>query len=194
MSPTPRRSAGLLPYRTADHRLEVMIGHMGGPYWARKDEGAWTIFKGEYADGEDPLAAARREFEEETGLPAPDGDPLALGEIRQSGGKLVIAWAIEADLDAGSIVSNTFTIEWPPRSGTLSAFPEIDRGAGAEEIGELDLRGLAGRSAERLGIEVVGVDEDEAAGAGDDDDRFGRGAEADAERPPVAGRAAALSW
>src|SRR5262245_37188399 len=112
MGASSRQSAGLLPYRFGDgDRLEVLIGHMGGPYWARKEEGAWTIFKGEYAADEEPLAAAMREFTEETGLAAPAGETLPLGEIRQSGGKRVVAWAIESDLDAASIVSNTFTIE-----------------------------------------------------------------------------------
>jgi predicted NUDIX family NTP pyrophosphohydrolase len=112
-----------------DAGLEVLLGHMGGPFWARKDEGAWSILKGECEAGEDPLAAARREFEEETGLPVPMGELVPLGEIRQSGGKRVVAWAIEADLDPATIVSNTFTVEWPPRSGRDVSFPEIDRAA-----------------------------------------------------------------
>lgn len=100
--------------------------HPGGPFWAKKDAGAWTIPKGEYGDGEEPLAAARREFEEETGS-AVDGEFLALGEVKQSGGKVVTAWAIERDLDATSIRSNTFSMEWPPRSRKIREFPEIDR-------------------------------------------------------------------
>jgi predicted NUDIX family NTP pyrophosphohydrolase len=110
-----------------DGRLEVLIGHMGGPFWAKKDEHAWSIPKGEYGEGEDPLAAARREFEEETGTAPPDGPALELGEIRQSGGKRVVAWAVEGDLDPATVRSNTFTLEWPPRSGQLREFPEIDR-------------------------------------------------------------------
>ncbi len=122
-----KRSAGLLLFRRRGDGVEVLIGHMGGPFWAKRDEGGWSIFKGEYADGEDPLAAARREFQEETGSPAPPGDALELGEVRQSVGKRVVAWAIEADFDASTVRSNTFEIEWPPRSGRRQAFPEIDR-------------------------------------------------------------------
>jgi predicted NUDIX family NTP pyrophosphohydrolase len=100
---------------------------MGGPFWARKDERAWSIPKGEYADDEDPLAAARREFAEETGSALPAGEALALGEVRQSGGKRVVAWALEGDLDPATVRSNTFVMEWPPRSGRHQEFPEIDR-------------------------------------------------------------------
>jgi predicted NUDIX family NTP pyrophosphohydrolase len=120
-------SAGLLPYRRRDGHLEVLIAHMGGPFWSRRDEGAWTIVKGELDEAEDALAAARREFEEETGRPAPDGPALELGEVRQSGGKRVRAWAIEADLDPAALRSNTFAVEWPPRSGKTQEFPEVDR-------------------------------------------------------------------
>jgi predicted NUDIX family NTP pyrophosphohydrolase len=122
-----RRSAGLLLYRVRDGGPEVLIGHMGGPFWAKKDEGAWSIPKGEYDDAEEPLAAARREFEEELGSPPPDGEALALGEVRQSSGKRVTAWAVEGDFDASEIHSNTFGMEWPPRSGRTELFPEIDR-------------------------------------------------------------------
>jgi predicted NUDIX family NTP pyrophosphohydrolase len=123
------RSAGLLLYRDRAGAPEVLLGHMGGPFWARKDERAWSIPKGEYGDDEDPLAAARREFEEETGSSPPDGDALALGEVRQSGGKRVVAWAIRGDLDPATVRSNTFVMEWPPRSGRRQEFPEIDRAA-----------------------------------------------------------------
>jgi predicted NUDIX family NTP pyrophosphohydrolase len=122
-----KRSAGLLLYRERDGRLEVLLGHMGGPFWARKDEGAWSIIKGEYDEGEDAYAAARREFEEETGSPAPQGRPLELGEVRQRNGKRVTAWAIEGDLDPSQVRSNTFSIEWPRGSGEQREFPEIDR-------------------------------------------------------------------
>ncbi|MGW7369889.1 NUDIX domain-containing protein, partial [Streptomyces sp. NPDC054841] len=122
-----KRSAGLLLFRVADPGVEVLIGHMGGPYWAAKDEGAWSIPKGEYGPEEEPEAAARREFEEELGLPAPDGDRVSLGESRQTGGKTVSIWALEGDLDPDGVVPGTFTMEWPPRSGVLSEFPEIDR-------------------------------------------------------------------
>ena len=127
MAKPPSRSAGLLLYRFRDDQLEVLIAHMGGPFWAKKDERAWSIPKGEYSDDEEPLAAARREFEEELGSPPPDGEALPLGEVRQSSGKRVVAWAVEGDFDATSIRSNTFTTEWPPRSGRTAEFPEIDR-------------------------------------------------------------------
>jgi predicted NUDIX family NTP pyrophosphohydrolase len=123
------RSAGLLLYRVRDGAPEVLLGHMGGPFWARKDERAWSIPKGEYGDDEDPLAAARREFVEETGSPPPDGEAVPLGEVRQSGGKRVVAWALEGDLDPATVRSNTFVMEWPPRSGRQQEFPEIDRAA-----------------------------------------------------------------
>jgi predicted NUDIX family NTP pyrophosphohydrolase len=121
------KSAGLLLYRVRDGRPEVLVGHMGGPFWAKKDEGAWSVFKGEYDDAEDPLAAARREFEEETGSPPPDGPVVDLGEVRQSSGKRVTAWAVEGDFDPSTLKSNTFTTEWPPRSGRQAEFPEVDR-------------------------------------------------------------------
>jgi predicted NUDIX family NTP pyrophosphohydrolase len=122
-----KTSAGLLPYRFRDGRLEVLIAHMGGPLWANRDEGAWSIVKGEYDASEDAYAAARREFAEETGKAPPEGEPLELGEIRQRSGKRVVAWAIRGDLDAQQVASNTFTMEWPPRSGEQREFPEIDR-------------------------------------------------------------------
>jgi predicted NUDIX family NTP pyrophosphohydrolase len=123
----PERSAGILLYRVGDRGLEVLLVHPGGPFFARKDDGAWSIPKGLYEDDEEPLAAARREFAEELGSPCPDGPALDLGEIRQKNGKRVTAWALEGDLDAETITSNTFTIEWPPRSGRRQEFPEIDR-------------------------------------------------------------------
>jgi predicted NUDIX family NTP pyrophosphohydrolase len=123
----PERSAGILLYRAGDRGLEVLLVHPGGPFFARKDDGAWGIPKGVYEDDEAPLAAARREFAEELGSPSPDGPTLDLGEIRQKNGKRVTAWALEGDLDADVITSNTFTIEWPPRSGRRQEFPEIDR-------------------------------------------------------------------
>ena len=104
-----------------------MLVHMGGPFWQKKDEGAWSIPKGEHGPDEDPLAAALREFREEVGRDAPAGDALDLGEVRQSGGKQVRAWALEGDLDVSVIESNTFELEWPPRSGRLQRFPEVDR-------------------------------------------------------------------
>ena len=121
------KSAGLLLYRLSDGRPEVLIGHMGGPFWAKKDEGAWSVFKGEYDDAEEPLAAARREFEEETGSPPPDGPVIDLGEVRQASGKRVVAWAVEGDFDPAELKSNTYKVQWPPRSGQWRTFPEVDR-------------------------------------------------------------------
>jgi predicted NUDIX family NTP pyrophosphohydrolase len=121
------RSAGILLYRGSDAELEVLLVHPGGPFWARKDAGAWSIPKGEYEEGEDPRACALREFEEETGTALPPGELIDLGHIRQKGGKVVTAWAAEGDLDAAQVHSNTFTMEWPPRSGRQAEFPEIDR-------------------------------------------------------------------
>ena len=123
----PVRSAGILLYRRSAGALELLLVHPGGPYWARKDDGAWSIPKGEHADGEDPLDCARREFEEETGTAPPVGALVALGEVRQRSGKRVSAWAAEGDLDADAVRSNTFTVEWPPRSGRMQEFPEVDR-------------------------------------------------------------------
>jgi predicted NUDIX family NTP pyrophosphohydrolase len=117
-----------LLYRIREAAIEVLLVHPGGPYWKNKDEGAWSIPKGEFLPEEDPLAAARREFFEETGV-AIEGELRALKPLRQPGGKIVHAWAVEADLDPATIVSNTFEIEWPPRSRRLQSFPEIDRGA-----------------------------------------------------------------
>ena len=124
---TARVSAGLLLYRPAGQGIEVLIGHMGGPLWARREAGAWTIPKGEYGPDEEPLAAARREFAEELGLPPPDGRVLGLGSVRQSGGKTVTVFAAAGDLDPRAIVPGTFTMTWPPRSGALQEFPELDR-------------------------------------------------------------------
>jgi len=121
------RSAGLLLYRRGAGGPEVLLVHPGGPFWARRDLGAWSLPKGEYADGEEPLIAARREFEEELGSPPPDGEVVDLGEVRQKSGKVVHAWAIAGDLDAEQIHSNEFEMEWPPRSGNSQTFPEVDR-------------------------------------------------------------------
>lgn len=125
----PKLSAGLLLYRrdVAHGALEVLLVHPGGPFWAKKDEHAWSIPKGEYEPEEDALAAARREFAEELGVEAPLGATVLLGELRQSGGKRVTAWAVEGDLDASAAVSNSFEMEWPPRSGRQQSFPEVDR-------------------------------------------------------------------
>jgi predicted NUDIX family NTP pyrophosphohydrolase len=123
----PKRSAGLLVYRRREGALEVFLVHPGGPFWAKKDLGAWTIPKGEYLEGEEPLAAAIREFAEETGFPL-SGSFVELGTITQASGKLVSAWACEGDFDATQLISNSCEIEWPPRSGRLITIPEVDRG------------------------------------------------------------------
>ena len=120
-------SAGLVVFRVRERQLEVLLAHMGGPYWAGRDERAWSIPKGELDGGEDPLAAARREFREELGHAPPDGPVLELGEIRQRGGKRVVAFAIEGDFDPAQLRPGTFELEWPPRSGRSQAFPEVDR-------------------------------------------------------------------
>jgi predicted NUDIX family NTP pyrophosphohydrolase len=122
-----KRSAGILLYRRRGGAVEVLLVHPGGPLWANKDLGAWSIPKGEYGEGEDPLAVALREFEEETGHRPPQAGLVELGEVRQRGGKVVTAWAAPGDLDPSAITSNTFTLEWPPRSGTRREFPEVDR-------------------------------------------------------------------
>ena len=122
----PRESAGLLMYRTYNGDLQVLLAHPGGPYYQNKDDGWWSIPKGEIEPGEEPLAAARREFAEETGI-RPTGPFHDLGVIRQKGGKRVHAWAFSGDCDPASIVCNTFILEWPPRSGRTQEFPEIDR-------------------------------------------------------------------
>jgi predicted NUDIX family NTP pyrophosphohydrolase len=123
----PVRSAGILLWRRRDDGLEVFIAHMGGPFWARKDAAAWSIPKGEFLLDEDALIAARREFVEELGVPAPDLDYVMLGEFRQSSGKIVIAFSAESDFEIDEVHSNTFPVEWPPKSGRIQEFPEIDR-------------------------------------------------------------------
>ncbi|KQH75834.1 hypothetical protein AO501_01535 [Mycobacterium gordonae] len=123
----PKLSAGLLLYRCRAGVVEVLIAHPGGPFWARRDDGAWSIPKGEYGDGDDPWAAARREFAEELGLPAPDGPRLDFGPVKQPSGKVVTAFAVRADLDVTEARSNTFEMEWPRGSGRVREFPEVDR-------------------------------------------------------------------
>ncbi|MER7774843.1 NUDIX domain-containing protein [Streptomyces sp. NPDC096191] len=123
-----RRSAGLLLHRRGTGgELQVLLGHMGGPFYARREAGAWTVPKGEYDSAEPAWDAARREFQEELGLPPPDGAAVPLGEVRQAGGKVVTVWAVEADLDPATVVPGTFRMEWPPRSGRTQEFPELDR-------------------------------------------------------------------
>ncbi|MGW5334437.1 NUDIX domain-containing protein [Streptomyces bauhiniae] len=122
-----KRSAGLLLFRHTDRGLEVLLGHMGGPFWVTKNEGAWSVPKGEYEADEPAYDAARREFQEELGIAPPDGPALPLGEVAQRNGKIVTAWAVEADLDPATIAPGTFTMEWPPHSGRVQEFPELDR-------------------------------------------------------------------
>jgi len=122
----PKRSAGLLMYRRRGDLVEVLLAHPGGPFWAKKDLGAWSIPKGEVDSDEEPMLAAQREFEEETGI-APEGDFIVLGEAKQAGGKIVTAWAVEGDCDSSGLKSNTFSMQWPPRSGRMAEFPEVDR-------------------------------------------------------------------
>jgi predicted NUDIX family NTP pyrophosphohydrolase len=138
------RSAGILMYRTCNGRLEVLLAHPGGPYWVRRDEGAWTIPKGLVEEGEDALAAARREFTEEMGF-APVGEALPLEPLRQPSRKVVHAWAVEGDCDAATIRSNLFEMEWPPKSGRMGSFPEIDR-AGWYTLAEARVKILPGQA------------------------------------------------
>ena len=125
----PKKSAGLLLFRqsSSEPRLEVFLVHPGGPFWRNKDEGAWTIPKGEFVDDEEALAAAEREFEEETGVAPPSGNYIPLKPVTQANRKVVHAWAIEGDIDAAGLKSNTFLLEWPPRSRQMQEFPEVDR-------------------------------------------------------------------
>jgi predicted NUDIX family NTP pyrophosphohydrolase len=140
-----KRSAGILMYRRAGVGVEVLLVHPGGPFWAKKDLGAWSIPKGEYSAGEEPLAVAVREFEEETGA-RPRGKFLALGELAQPSRKLVTAWAVEGDFDVGALKSNLFEVEWPPKSGRRTSFPEVDR-AEWFPIEDARRKVLAGQSA-----------------------------------------------
>jgi predicted NUDIX family NTP pyrophosphohydrolase len=122
-------SAGTLLYRHRFGTLEVFLVHPGGPFWNKKDLGAWSIPKGEYAAGDDPLSAAKREFQEETGFAPPTGEWISLSEVKLSSGKVITAWAVEGDCDAAAIRSNAFSMEWPPKSGKMQEFPEVDRAA-----------------------------------------------------------------
>jgi predicted NUDIX family NTP pyrophosphohydrolase len=123
------QSAGLVVYRKRDGKLEVLLVHPGGPFWQKRDDGAWSIPKGELTESEAGVDVARREFQEELGLPAPDVELTTLGDVRQAGGKIVHAWAAPGDLDVTRLTSNTFEIEWPPRSRKMQRFPEVDRAA-----------------------------------------------------------------
>jgi predicted NUDIX family NTP pyrophosphohydrolase len=150
-----KRSAGILLFRRVDGDVQVLLGHMGGPLWARRDAGGWTIPKGEYQPDEEPLDAARREFAEELGFPLPAADLIELGSIKQAGGKVVTAWAGEGDVDPAEIVPGTFDLEWPKGSGQIQQFPELDRVAwfGLDEAAQKLVaaqRELLDRLAERL--------------------------------------------
>ena len=140
----PKRSAGLLLYRVTDGVAEVLIGHPGGPFWARKDDGAWSIPKGEYADDEDPWTAAQREFREEIGFDVPAGPRIEFAPVKQPGGKIVTAFAVRGDLDLNGTFSNTFTLEWPKGSGNVREYPEVDR-AGWFPVAEARLKLLKGQ-------------------------------------------------
>jgi predicted NUDIX family NTP pyrophosphohydrolase len=140
----PKRSAGLLLYRVVDDSPEVLIGHPGGPFWARKDEGAWSIPKGEYADDEDPWVVAQREFREEIGFDVPDGPRIEFAPVKQPGGKIVTAFAVRGDLDVTRSTSNIFELEWPRGSGKIREYPEIDRVAWLS-VPEARLKLLAGQ-------------------------------------------------
>lgn len=140
----PKASAGLLLFRSCEDLLSVLLVHPGGPFWSKRDQGSWSIPKGEYGPGEDPEAVARREFSEETGVEVPPGALLPLGTVRQAGGKTVMAFGLEGALDTDAVRSNTFEIEWPPKSGRLQAFPEIDR-AGWFPLRQAEDKILAGQ-------------------------------------------------
>jgi predicted NUDIX family NTP pyrophosphohydrolase len=158
--PASKHSAGLLVYRRAGRTgsadLEVLLAHMGGPFWVGRDDGAWSLPKGELMAGEDELEAARREFEEEIGQPAPPGEPVPLGSVRQAGGKLVTGFALEGNLDVTTVRSNLMEMEWPRRSGHFITFPEVDRAGwfGVEAARERVVKGqvpLLDRLLEHLG-------------------------------------------
>lgn len=142
----PKKSAGLLLVREKVEVLEVLLVHPGGPFWAKKDDGSWSIPKGEFEDGEDPLAAAMREFREEMGIATPTGNFVGLEPIKQPSGKLVFAWALRSDFDPSEIKSNMFSMEWPPKSGEQREFPEVDRAAWFE-LGTARRKILKGQAA-----------------------------------------------
>jgi len=153
-----KKSAGILMYRFREMKLQVFLVHPGGPFWARKDKAAWSIPKGEFDDLEAPLEAAKREFQEETGMPV-TGDFINLGEIKQPGRKIIYVWAVEGDCDPAAIKSNTFEMQWPPKSGKYKSFPEVDRagwfslGAAREKLHKGQVV-LIDRLAEKLGVDL----------------------------------------
>jgi predicted NUDIX family NTP pyrophosphohydrolase len=141
----PQQSAGIVLYRIQNDRIEVFLVHPGGPYWSKKDDGAWSIPKGEFNESEEPLAAAKREFQEETGIKI-SGEFIQLNPIKQKAGKMVYAWAVEGDIDPAKVKSNSFEIEWPPRSGKMKSFPEIDKAAWFH-VGDAQKKIIAAQSA-----------------------------------------------
>lgn len=187
-----RSSAGLLLFRRVDAGFEVLLVHPGGPFWARRDDGAWSVPKGEHEPDEDPLAAAEREFAEELGREPPPGPRLALGEVRQRGGKRVQVWALEGDLDPATLRSNTFDLEWPPGSGQVRAFPEVDRAEWMDEPrARQKLLDSQRTFLDRLTATLAGgddgaADEEAEAAAGDDRTADRAGSEADAGEAPGA--------
>ncbi len=158
----PAVSAGLLLYRRKNGRLEFLLAHNGGPFFTKKDKGYWTIPKGLIEENEDELSAAKREFKEETGQPAPPGDYTALGTVKQKNNKIVHAWAVEADFDESKLKSNTIEIEWPPRSGRMQAYPEIDRVAWFSASQAKEKANEAQRAFIDRVIELLGGDNGEA--------------------------------
>lgn len=162
-----KQSAGILMYRRRGATIEVLLGHPGGPFWAKKDAGAWSVPKGEVEEGEDLLEAARREFAEEIGQSAPDGECVELGSFKRSGGKEIFAWAIEGDLDVSKITSNSVRMEWPPKSGKQIEFPEIDRAtwislAAAPAKMHKGQDVFVERLAEKLGVNLQGPPEQQS--------------------------------
>ncbi|HMA85707.1 MAG TPA: NUDIX domain-containing protein [Desulfosalsimonadaceae bacterium] len=153
-----KKSAGIFMYRFREMKLQVFLVHPGGPFWSRKDKAAWSIPKGEFDDLEAPLEAAKREFQEETGMPV-TGDFINLGEIKQPGRKIIYVWAVEGDCDPAAIKSNTFEMQWPPNSGKYKSFPEVDRagwfslGAAREKLHKGQVV-LIDRLAEKLGVDL----------------------------------------
>jgi predicted NUDIX family NTP pyrophosphohydrolase len=165
-----KQSAGILLYRKRGAAVEVLVGHAGGPFWGKKDAGAWSIPKGEFEADEEPKAAARREFEEELGIPAPEGELLDLGSIKRKDGKTIYVWALEGDADPEKLTSNTFDLEWPPKSGQIQQFPEFDKAAWLpiHKAGPKLHKGQSefiDRLAEKLGVDLNAAGKPAASGS-----------------------------
>jgi len=153
-----KRSAGILPYKLTDGTVHVLLVHPGGPFWAKKDNGSWSIPKGEYLDDEEPIVAAKREFQEELGLPVPEGDLIELGMVKVPG-KEIYSWCIKADISPDIVTSNLFEMEWPPRSGKKQTFPEVDRAAWfpIDKASQKIVKGqvsILERLAEKIGVSI----------------------------------------